>query len=119
MKRLIVALLVGGAVFGTVFAVAATLDVTGGTLQMSSAVDAECDDDGVTLNYTFGPEGGADADPLTDDDQVLTAEVEGIAAACGAAGASVTVELFGADGDLCDSAEAVIPGGGGDVILAL
>lgn len=51
MKRLIVALLVGGMVFGTVFAVAASLGVDGGFLQAGTEDDLDCDDDGVTLKW--------------------------------------------------------------------
>lgn len=44
MKRLIVALLVGGVMFGTVFAVAAALNVNTGTLQAGGETDLSCDD---------------------------------------------------------------------------
>lgn len=50
MKRLIVALLVGGAVFGTVLAVAASLSVDGGTIQAGSDTDLQCDEDGVRVD---------------------------------------------------------------------
>jgi hypothetical protein len=51
MKRLIVAVLVGGMVFGTVFAVAASLGVDGGFLQAGTDDDLVCDDGGVTLKW--------------------------------------------------------------------
>ena len=53
MKRFILALLVGGVVFGTVFAVAATLFVDGRMLQAGSDTDLICDDDpaGVQVWY--------------------------------------------------------------------
>jgi len=105
MKRLIVALLVGGAVFGAVYGVAATLLVSGGTLQMSTAVDAECDGDGVALGYLFFD---SDADPSTDNDIVTEAQVRNIDDAC--TGDVVTVELF--DGSKCDEAEVEIPADG-------
>ena len=50
MKRLIVALLLGGAVFSTVLGLAATLTVTGGGAQ-SGSVSATCDSDGVNVTY--------------------------------------------------------------------
>jgi hypothetical protein len=50
MKRLIVALLVGGAVFSAVFAAAATLIVFGGTLQAGSDGDLVCDEDGIYVD---------------------------------------------------------------------
>ncbi len=111
MKRLIVALLVGGAVFGTVFAAAAILDVSGGSLQMSTAVSAICDSDGVTLGYNFFD---PDDDPSNDNDVVTEAQVGGIDDDC--IGDQLTVELF-ADPDSngldngdpkCDEAEATI-----------
>ncbi len=118
MKRLIVALLVGGAVFGAVYGVAATLLVSGGTLQMSTAVDAECDGDGVTLGYLFFD---SDDDPSTDNDVVTEAQVGDIDDAC--VGDQLTVELFGDDdnsGDLsdgdskCAEGEATIVENGSD-----
>ena len=50
MKRLIVALLVGGMVFGTVFAVAAALDVDAPAIQAGGVTDLVCDDDGVEVS---------------------------------------------------------------------
>ncbi len=49
MKRLIVAVLVGGMVFGTVLALAASLDVNGGTIQAGSDTDLQCDEDGIDV----------------------------------------------------------------------
>ena len=49
MKRSIIALLVGGLVFGTVLAVAASLSVDGGTIQAGSDTDLQCDEDGVDV----------------------------------------------------------------------
>jgi len=49
MKRLIVALLVGGVFFGAVYGLAATLNVEGGTIQAGSDVDLQCDEDGVQV----------------------------------------------------------------------
>ncbi len=56
MKRLIMALLVGGALFGTVFGLAEGLQVTSGALQSGSDADLRCDQDGVNVN--FGPDPG-------------------------------------------------------------
>ncbi len=50
MKRLIVALLVGGMVFGTVLAVAASLIVEGGTIQAGSDTELRCDTNGVRVD---------------------------------------------------------------------
>lgn len=49
MKRIILAVLAGAMVFGTVFALAAALDVTGGTIQAGSDTDLVCDEDGVQV----------------------------------------------------------------------
>lgn len=49
MKRLFVALLVGAMVFGTVYALAETLIVQGGTIQAGADTDLACDEDGVAV----------------------------------------------------------------------
>ncbi|GAG41904.1 unnamed protein product, partial [marine sediment metagenome] len=49
MKRSIIALLVGGAVFGTVLAAAATLNVNGGVIQAGTDSDLTCDSSGVDV----------------------------------------------------------------------
>ncbi len=68
MKRLIIALLVGGMVFGVVFAAAAALTVTGGGAQ-SGATRATCDRDGVNVTYQ-----NTDINP--DFDQATVTDVE-------------------------------------------
>lgn len=50
MKRTIIALLVGGLVFGTVLAVAASLTVNGGTIQAGSDTDLQCDEGAVRVD---------------------------------------------------------------------
>lgn len=47
MKRFLIALLVGGALFAAVFGAAASLTVGGGTIQAGSDTDLVCDDDGI------------------------------------------------------------------------
>jgi len=54
MKRFILALLVGGAVFAAVFAAAAALNVNAGVLQSGSDEDLTCDTDGVQVYYQDG-----------------------------------------------------------------
>jgi hypothetical protein len=49
MKRIIVALLVGGAVFGTVLGAAAGLDLNGGVIQGGTDDSLWCDADGVQV----------------------------------------------------------------------
>ena len=51
MKRIVLGLIVGGLVFGGVFAAASTLSVTSGTTQAGSGSVGQCDADGVTVSY--------------------------------------------------------------------
>jgi hypothetical protein len=51
MKRLILALLVSGMVFGVVFGAAAALGVTATPLQAGGETDLVCDDSGVDLSW--------------------------------------------------------------------
>jgi len=51
MKRIILALAVGCAVFGVVFAAAAALNVNGGTLQAGTDTDLTCTDAPVQINW--------------------------------------------------------------------
>lgn len=51
MKKLIIALMVGAMVFGTVFAVAASLGVTTNGLGAGNADVTSCDTNGVTTGY--------------------------------------------------------------------
>jgi glucose-6-phosphate isomerase len=90
MKRFILALLVGGVVFGTVFAAAATLIVDGRVLQAGSDTDLQCDKDasGVQMWYTVVWE--------TDKFVVDKASIGGVNEACN--GAWVDVVLTGAGG---------------------
>lgn len=85
-KRLLIALLAGGAVFATVFGVAASLNVTSDSLGAGDDQVASCDTDGVTATYITkyvpGPGFVVDAVKLT-----------GVDNACD--GQSVTVVLTG------------------------
>lgn len=51
MKRLLIALLVGGMVFGAAFAAAAALDVSAGVLQAGGDTDLKCETTGVTVSW--------------------------------------------------------------------
>ena len=73
MKRLIIALLVGGALFGTVFGLAASLGVNGGAIQAGSDTELRCDTDGVQV-LGWGLE--------TDDGKVYFVRIGGIASTC-------------------------------------
>ena len=73
MKRLIVAVLVGGMVFGTVLALAASLGVEGGTIQAGSDTELRCDTNGVRVDG-WGLE--------TDDGLVYFVRIHDINAAC-------------------------------------
>jgi hypothetical protein len=113
MKRLIVALLVGGAVFGTVFAVAASLGgITSSSLGADSAAVTSCDSDGVSVEWgthvtdhgdTLHPYGGFFIHHFS---------VSGIAAEC--ADKYVLVSLT-TDGQVQFCISDAIPSGGGSV----
>ncbi len=53
MKRLIVALLVGGMVFGVVFGAAAALNVDANPLQSGGDTDLVCDDSGIQVHWNI------------------------------------------------------------------
>jgi hypothetical protein len=93
MKRLIIALLVGGMVFGTVLAAAAVLDVTGThTIQAGGVTDLVCDEDGVVID-TIGFEWSDDANAYVVTGVIIT----GIDAACD--GGTIAVTLTNNSGD--------------------
>lgn len=77
MKRTIVALLVGGMVFGVVFGAAAALDVTANALQAGSDEVLICDTDGVQVTYQDGWSGSP-----VNDFTITAVVVAGIDSAC-------------------------------------
>jgi hypothetical protein len=80
MKRLIVALLVGGAVFGTVFAAAASLGgITSASLGADSAAVTSCDTDGVSVAFTTRVQ---DNPPIGPGFQVHEVVISGLNSAC-------------------------------------
>lgn len=86
MKRIILALLVGGMVFGTVFAVAATLKVDGRMLQAGSDKVLTCDDPGgVQIWYTVI------WDDVAEELVVDNVSIGGVSEACN--GANIKVVL--------------------------
>ena len=101
MKRLVVALLVGGMVFGTVFAVAAALNVSGGVTQAGSVVSLVCDADGVTVEGY-----GVELDDLTGH----FLKVSGVDASCAGYELAAQIQL---DGGGHFNIVATIPAGGG------
>lgn len=104
MKRLIVALLVGGAVFGTVLGIAASLGVDGGTIQAGSDTELRCDTDGVRVDG-WGLE--------TDDGKVYFVRIHDIHTDC--VGDDLFVNITD-EGTKIAGGNAVIPadGTGGD-----
>ena len=86
MKRIIVALVVGGVVFGTVFAVAASLNVSGGVTQAGSVASLTCDPDGVTVDGY-----GVELDDLTGH----FLKVSGIHADCAGYELGAQIQLTG------------------------
>jgi len=106
MKRLMVALLVGGMVFGTVFAVAASLNVSGGVTQAGSVASLTCDADGVTVEG-YGVE--------LDDLSGHFLKVSGIDAACEGYELAAQIQLTG--GGKFNIVK-VIPAGGGTLSIS-
>lgn len=77
MKRYLAALAIGGAVFGTVLASAATLGtITDGTLGASDAAVDGCQELGLSTNYV------AAWDATDNRYEVTSVEVNGLTAAC-------------------------------------
>ena len=102
MKRLMVALLVGGMVFGTVFAVAAALNVDAGVLQAGSDEVLICDADGVQTYWQDGWSGS----PV--NDFVIThVVVAGIDDSCD--GKLVEVVLTDINGNWLASGSTTVP----------
>jgi hypothetical protein len=100
MKRLLLALLVGGVVFGTVFAAAATLIVDGRVLQAGADTELRCDTDatGVQVWYNVIWDG------TSNQFVVDGASIGGINEACN--GATVDVVLTDSGGAKLDEATA-------------
>ena len=109
MKRIMVALMVGGVLFGTVFAVAASLGVNGGFLQAGTDDSLECDGEGVTLKWkTMGAQA---------DFRVAGVEVYDIDAAC--IGGKVLIALQSAPGSQVGFARGdIVTYDGGAMALA-
>ena len=85
MKRYLAALAIGGAVFGTVLASAASLGtITDGTLGASEA-DVDSCQDGITTEYVVSWDGDAatpTGDTTADRYEVTGVQVNGLDAAC-------------------------------------
>jgi hypothetical protein len=87
MRRLLIALIAGLAVFGGTFAFAATLGgVTTGTVGDSATVVASCDTDGVTAAF-----GAPSWDSTAKRYGLTTLDVSGINAACNGLGIKATL----------------------------
>lgn len=101
MKRLIVALMVFGALFAIAWGAAAALNVTGGALQQGSA-NAECDPDGVTVGYKLD---GANVDWVHITD---VGDDNGDDVYDGCLGADLSVQLFTDTTTVCGEEETYI-----------
>ena len=86
MKRTILALLVGGMVFGTVLAVAASLGVQGGTIQGGEDIDLVCDEDGIYVDAW-----GLNTYPVLEGVEYVT--IKGVDADCDGARIMGRIEL--------------------------
>jgi hypothetical protein len=119
MKRLIVALMVGGVLFATVFGVAAALKVDAGVLQAGSDKVLECDTDctGVQVYFRSGEGPGIDWDEDANDFIVTAVVVGGVNDACD--GSRLEVELTDEDGDGLANGEVTISLPGDDPVVEL
>ncbi len=102
MKRFIVALLVGGMVFGVVFGAAAALDVTANALQAGSDEVLICDTGGVKVTYQDGWSGSP-----VNDFTITAVVVSGIDSACD--GLLLEVVLTDQNGNWLASGAVTIP----------
>lgn len=100
MKRILIALLVGGALFAAVFGAAASLAVGGGTVQVGSDATLACDTNGVTVSYNIDYRG-----------VVTSVQVNGIDAAC--AGNRLVVVLKDGSGTMIATGGKISPATGG------
>jgi hypothetical protein len=110
-KKIFAGLLVGTAVFGAVYASAASLGVTTTTLGAGGTNVAACDPDGVAASYTtaYNTTGGAGY-------KLSGASVTGVAAACQGLAYSVTVT--GAEGAALHSWTGTVPSSGTSISLS-
>ena len=104
MKRIILALAVGGAVFGVVFAAAAALNVSGGVTQAGSVPSLVCDADGVVVEGY-----GVELDDLTGH----FLKVSGIDAACAGYELGAQIQLTTGNFNIVGT----IPAGGGTMTI--
>jgi hypothetical protein len=88
-SRVVLALVVGATVFGSVYAVAASLGVTSSTLGAGGSNVVSCDTDGVTVNYAVA------YDSTVPGYKVSSATVSGLNAA-NCSGKTIKVTLTGA-----------------------
>lgn len=111
-KRIAAGLLAGGLVAGSVFGLAASLDVTAKGLGAGTGTVTSCDTNGVSVNYVF------------DGSNVTDVAISGIAATCenakmditvtdGGAGATATVASVGAGGS--ETAALSVPVAAADI----
>ncbi|HEY3211250.1 MAG TPA: hypothetical protein VGL18_15965 [Actinomycetota bacterium] len=94
MKRLLVALLIGGAVFAGVFGVAASLGVTSDSLGAGNSVVAACQAGTVSVSYT--PSYSASAPAGYRATTVTVGNIDTSPSACG--GKAIQVTLTGPGG---------------------
>jgi hypothetical protein len=102
MKRIILALVVGGALFAAAFGAASSLGVSGGTVQVGADNNLQCDADGVSVSYNIDYNG-----------VVTSVQVNGIAGSC--AGNRLIVELKNGAGTMIGTGGA-LTGGGAPVV---
>jgi hypothetical protein len=97
MKRLIVALVVGGMLFAGAWAAACALNVDAGVLQAGSDEVLKCDTDGVQVYFRSGAGPGISWDETANDFIVTAVVVGGVNDKCD--GVTLEVELTDCHGD--------------------
>jgi len=90
MKRFLIALLVGGALFAAVFGAAASLTVNGGVIQGGEDTDLVCDDNGIYV-WAYG----LNTYPVLEG--VESVKIKGVSSACNGARIMGRVELTNSD----------------------
>jgi hypothetical protein len=103
-SRIVTGIVAGTLMAGSVFGLAASLNVTSQKLGSGSATVSACDPDGVAVNYSYNLDG-----------DINTVTLTGVSSDC--AGASARVALAGAD--TVDTADDIDPGETNTVAVSL
>jgi hypothetical protein len=117
MKRLIVAVVVGGMLFAGAWAAACALNVDAGVLQAGSDEVLTCDCDGVQVYFRSGEGPGISWDDCENDFMVTAVVLGGVDDGCN--GVTAKVELTNKDGDGIDFGSVVVSMPGPNPVVTL